>query len=109
MKLIIAIVSNDDKFKVNDKLIEEGYSVTRLSSKGGFLRKENATLLIATPDEKVEKAIKIIKAMCKTRKSIVVPNAIGLEYGFLTTTKPVEINVGGARVFIINVEKEFKI
>lgn len=57
MKLIYAIVRNDNEDDVVDALMQAKYSVTRLATTGGFLRKGNTTLMIATDDEKVEDAI----------------------------------------------------
>ena len=64
MKLIIAIVSNDDS-SANASLTEHGFMVTRLSTTGGFLRAGNTTMLIGTEDEKVEQAIELIKEESK--------------------------------------------
>ncbi|MDD6725667.1 MAG: cyclic-di-AMP receptor, partial [Oscillospiraceae bacterium] len=37
MKLLIAIVNNDDSAVVSSALTKEGYTVTKLSTTGGFL------------------------------------------------------------------------
>ena len=54
MKLILAIMSNDDAPTASSALTKEGYSVTRLATTGGFLRAGNTTLLVGVEDEKVE-------------------------------------------------------
>ena len=46
MKLVIAIVHNDDVHKLRNALIENDFRVTKLATSGGFLRADNATLLI---------------------------------------------------------------
>ena len=56
MKLVFAIVSNDDATTVMRELNKEGFQVTKLASTGGFLRVGNVTLLVGTDEEKVEKA-----------------------------------------------------
>ena len=45
MKLIIAIIQDDDASNVIGHLNESGFQVTRLSTKGGFLRSGNTTIL----------------------------------------------------------------
>ena len=60
MKLILAIVSNDDASAVSSALTSENYSVTRLATTGGFLRAGNTTMIVGTEDDKVEKCIEII-------------------------------------------------
>ena len=57
MKIIYAIVSSDDGTRVTDVLTENHFSVTRLATTGGFLKKGNATLMIGTEAEKVDQAI----------------------------------------------------
>ena len=57
MKLIIAIVSNDDANKVQSELTKNGFSITKLATTGGFLMSGNTTLICGTQDEKVDKAI----------------------------------------------------
>ena len=65
MKIIYAIVSSDDGTRVTDVLTENHFSVTRLATTGGFLKKGNATLMIGTEAEKVDQAIQLIKALKK--------------------------------------------
>ena len=68
MKLILAIVNNDDSAKASSALTEAGFSVTRLSTTGGFLMVGNTTFLIGTDDEAAPKAIEILREHCTTRK-----------------------------------------
>lgn len=46
MKLLFAIVQNDDQKSLTYALIEKNISVTRIASTGGFLRGGNSTLMI---------------------------------------------------------------
>ena len=57
MKIIYAIVSSDDGTRVTDVLNEHQFSVTRLATTGGFLKKGNVTLMIGTEAEKVDDEI----------------------------------------------------
>ena len=107
MKLLIAIVSSDDASNVQKALIKEQYQVTKLSTTGGFLMKGNTTFLIGAEDEKVDQIIKIIGKHSKKRKKI-IPNSIVNEYGMLATT-PIEVTVGGATIFVLNVEQFVKL
>ena len=45
MKLIFAIVSNDDSSRVSKELTKNKYSVTKLATTGGFLMAGNTTFL----------------------------------------------------------------
>ena len=103
MKMIMAIVSNDDSSRVSSKLTNSGFSVTRLATTGGFLMSGNTTLLIGVVDEKVDEAIAIISENSKKRTRMVPSSA---SYGAgMYTAFPVEVTVGGATVFVMNVER----
>lgn len=71
MKLIVAVVQNEDIGRLLDALQKEGIMATKLSTSGGFLRSGNTTLLIGIDDDRVSEVIDIISQKCKTRKQIV--------------------------------------
>ncbi|MDD2992123.1 MAG: cyclic-di-AMP receptor [Pygmaiobacter sp.] len=103
MKMITAIVNKEDSGAVSSALTKAGFSVTRLSTTGGFLLAGNVTLLIGTEDEKVDEAISIIAEYSKQRTEIVPSTA---SYGIgVTTAFPLEVTVGGATVFVTPVDR----
>ena len=107
MKLVLAIISNDDANKVSKGLVKENYFVTKLATTGGFLLTGNTTFLIGTNDEKVPRILEIIEEHSKTRAKL-VPNSIISEFSMFSSL-PVEVKVGGATVFVLNVEQFIKI
>ena len=102
MKLIFAIVNKDDSSKVLSALTKERFSVTKLATTGGFLMSGNTTFMICTDDEKVPQAIDIIKQNSKKRKQM-VPSADTYSLGSYSLF-PVEVTIGGATIFVTNVE-----
>lgn len=104
MKLIIAIVNNDDSSTVQSALTEGGFFVTKLATSGGFLKKGNTTFFVGTNDDKVDSAIEIIKANAKKRveKEPTVPPT---EMGEFFTPIMVDVLVGGATVFVVDVDR----
>lgn len=98
MKMIMAIVNKEDSRHTVTALTAEGFSVTRLATTGGFLMDANVTLLIGVEEEKVDAVLAIIEKTCKKRKQVVSNNFYGTSY-------PVEVNVGGATVFVMPVER----
>lgn len=108
MKLILAIVNDDDAAKVLGELNKAGFSVTKLATTGGFLRSGNVTMIIGTEEEKVDEAIKIIAAKSHKRKQIATP-PIPISASSAYTPYPIEIEVGGATVFVLDVERFEKI
>lgn len=107
MKLVIAIVSNDDASKVQKGLVKDRFFATRLATKGNFLREGNATFLIGVNDEKVPDVLEIIEKYSKKRTKI-VPNTIVNEFGTFSSL-PIEVSVGGATVFIVDVTQFIKL
>jgi len=107
MKLIIAIISNEDSSVLMKALIKQKYFVTKLSSSGGFLKRGNVTLMIGAHDEEIDDIIAIISDFSKTRKEF-VPTSIIHEFG-TTPSLPFEVTVGGATLFIVDVEKFIKL
>lgn len=105
MKLLIAIVNSDDASAVTAVLSEDGFFVTRLASTGGYLMNENATLLMGVPDEDVEHAISLIGNNTKKRTKS-APDAPAPLNGLLGKhSAPAEVTVGGATVFVIDLEQ----
>jgi len=107
MKLMIAIVANDDANKVQKALFKDKLFSTRLSTTGGFLRSKNVTFLIGVNDEKVPLTLQIIEEHSKKRSKL-VPNTIVNEFGSFSAL-PIEVEVGGATVFVLNVDQFVKI
>ena len=83
------------------------FSVTRLATTGGFLRAGNTTIIVGTEDDKVEKAIEIIGNESKRRTEI-VPSTASYDIGRYASF-PVEVQVGGATIFVLDVEQFIKI
>lgn len=110
MKLVIAIVQDEDSKEVVEALTEEEYRVTKLATTGGFLKSGNTTLMIGTKEERVQDVIDIIKNICKKRKEILVtPTTLGGSESGYMQQYPVQISVGGATIFVIDVEQFVKI
>lgn len=109
MKLIIAIVQDEDSHKLMNKLTEEGFSFTKLATTGGFLRSGNTTLLIGIEEDKVDAVIDIIERVCKTRDQYItsVPPAGGTTGMFYS--QPVEVTIGGATIFVVDVDRFKKV
>ncbi len=107
MKLMIAIVQDEDAGDVIAALNEAEIQVTRLATKGGFLRSGNTTIMTGVPDEKVEHALHIIEENSRARTQYAtLPSSCGAMHGFIMA--PIEVKVGGATVFVLDVEQFHK-
>lgn len=104
MKLVFAIVNDQDGSKVLEALNKEGFSVTKLATTGGFLKVGNMTLIIGTEEDKVQKVIDIVKEKSHKRKQVIMsPIVFESTGGF--ATQPTEVEIGGATVFVMDVER----
>ncbi len=103
MKLIFAIVNSDDAGVVTRSLTRSGFSSTRLATTGGFLMAKNVTIMIGVDQEKVSEVLDIIKEHCHSRTQI-ISTATGVSRDF-PAGMPVEVNVGGATIFVVDVEQ----
>lgn len=105
MKLVFAIVHNDDAGKLTDALRDHNVQFTLISTTGGFLREGNSTILIGVDADKLEDVLTLIRSNCVTRSQFVNPMPPVMEPGELYLAQPVEVQVGGATVFVVDVER----
>ena len=105
MKLITVIVQDEDANKLLNALVAAGFGATKISSTGGFLRRGNSTIIIGAEDEQVERVIGIIKDNCATRTRMLVEVQPWMEVGDLAASAPIEVEVGGATIFVQAVER----
>lgn len=106
MKLVLAIVSNDDANDVIKALNKEHFQTTKLATTGGFLSKGNTTLITGCEDKDVQKVIDAIGSQSKKRTEI-VPSSIPYEPNEMVV-EPIEVTIGGATIFVLNVDSFYK-
>ena len=108
MKLIVAIVQDQDAPSLIEDLTEHRYGVTKLTSTGGFLKAGNTTLLIGVEEEEIDPVVALIERNCKTREittslmTVTMPGDTYIPY-------PLEVKVGGATLFMLDVERHIKL
>lgn len=105
MKLIVSIVHGDDAHDLTEAIKAAGFQSTKISTTGGFLREGNATILIGVPDDKLSAVLDIVRENCHRRTQFVNPLPPVMEPGELYMPNPVEVEVGGATIFVLNVER----
>jgi uncharacterized protein YaaQ len=127
-KLVIAIVQNDDAEQVVAALREAGFASTKTATTGGFLRQGNTTLLVGTEAERVPAALALIQRNGRVRMQQAPPmpavaglgephmgDPLDLDYvtplpiasglNERTFGGPRDVQVGGAVVFVLDVER----
>lgn len=103
MKLVMSIVNSDDAEQLVNALTQAGYRATTISTTGGFLRQGNATIFVGTEDENVENVLQLIEVNCCTRSEYVSPLPPVMEPGEMYVPTPVDVQMGGATVFVMDV------
>lgn len=103
MKMIIAIVQDQDASSLIEDLTQNRYRITKLSSTGGFLKAGNSTLLLGVEEDQVDDVLNIVEKNCKTREITTSLMSTGMP-GDTYIPYPVEVKVGGATLFILDVE-----
>lgn len=101
-RLFSAIIQEQDLENALSSLTKLGFSVTHLPSTGGFLGRRNQTLLIGLSEGQEKAAVEALNNSCKKRVEYV---STPLESGPMPFPNPVPVNVGGATIFIFEVER----
>ncbi len=101
-RLLIAVVQAQDAEAAEEALLEKEFKVTRLPSTGGFLGRRNATLLIGISADRQDEAMTVLKKICRQRTEYI---AVPLESAPLPIPTPTPITIGGATVFVLDVEQ----
>ncbi len=105
VKLVVAIVHNEDAGALVDALLDRDFRATRLHSSGGFLKQSNATVILGVDDPQVDDVLGIVRETCHARTQVVNPMPPIMEPGEFFMPYPLEVEVGGATVFVLPVER----
>lgn len=103
MQLIMAIVQHDDAKAAVAALMEGRFRVTQLTTSGGFLRKGNVTLLLGVERARLTEALRVLETVCETRTELAMPLHVEAMPGPILLS-PMEVQVGGATVFVMDVQ-----
>ena len=109
MKLILTIVQDADAVKLQNALSERGLRSTKLASTGGFLREGNTTFILGVEDYEVGVVKAVIHDVCRERTKMLRPLPHMSEMGPVMPNEPIEVTVGGATVFVLDVEEFAKL
>ena len=104
MKLVLSIVHSDDASGLIDSLTKKNFRATRINTAGGFLKESNATILLGVEDEQVDEVLQTIQQNCQTRTQYINPLPPVMEPGEFYMPYPVEVQIGGATVFVLEVD-----
>jgi uncharacterized protein YaaQ len=104
-KLCMMVVADTDADRLMERLVEQGFPATKIGSTGGFLRRGNVTIFSGVTDDRVDELMAIVTAICHARKEFVPVQTLPFlgDGGF--SAEPVEVRVGGAIVFVLDINR----
>lgn len=105
MKLVVAVVQDQDSNRLSNALTKDDFRATKLASTGGFLRSGNTTFLVGVEDEKIPRLLDVIRDNCRAREQMVSPVSPLGGNADAYIPYPVEVEVGGATVFVLPIEQ----
>ena len=105
MKLVVAVIQDQDCNRLVSALTKNNFRATKLASTGGFLRSGNTTFLVGVDDYRIPKLLEIIQDNCRAREQIVTPVSPLGGNADSYIPYPVEVEVGGATVFVLPIEQ----
>ena len=109
MKLVLMVVQDKDAGNLLNALTEKDFNVTKLASSGGFLREGNTTIFAGVDAGQVPEVIGIIEEVCPSRERIVTPVSPVAGPTNAYVPYPIEVPIGGAVIFVMDVEKYVKL
>lgn len=104
-KMIVAVINNADRAQLTAALVKDGFTATRLASTGSFLRTGNSTFLLGVNEADVPKVMAIFGAHCSSRQEPV--SQLWLAEAGIEPVYPdsLSVTVGGATVFVLDVDQ----
>ena len=105
MKLVLAVVHNEDARVLIDALLAREYRATWLHSSGGFLKQSNATILVGVEEAQIDEVVGIVRENCRARTQTLSPIPPIMEPGEFFMPYPVEVEIGGAVIFVLPIDR----
>ena len=105
MKLVVAVIQDQDSNRLASEIKKNNFRATKLASTGGFLRSGNTTFLVGVDDNRIPQLLDIIRDNCRAREQMVTPVSPLGGSADSYIPYPVEVEVGGATVFVLPIEQ----
>ena len=110
-QLVIAILQKDDFEETSSELAQNGFFMTRLSSSGGFLRKENITIMIGVEENRLDELMELLKKTAGRREKVtfgMAASPMDIRHRGGATTAPIYVQGGGVTVFTLKMDDMHK-
>lgn len=104
-KLVMMIVSDTDADTLMARMVEASIPVTKVGSTGGFLRRGNVTIFSGVTEAQVDPVIRLVSETCHARKEFVPVQTLPFIGDGSFSAEPIEVRVGGAIVFVLDINQ----
>ena len=105
MKLIFAVLHAKDVEACADALSARGFVYTRFATQGGFLDTSNFTLMIGVGDDQVGEVLDILRRGAQHRTEMLAARTQAGGDVSAILAPPVDVEVGGATVFVVPLDR----
>jgi len=105
MKMILAIIQQEDAADATAELLQNGYKITKLKGMGGFLEEGNVILMLGVEDAHVPKVLQVFQKTCVARDRYINALPFVPMEGMPPLSFPVKVTVGGAKLFVLPVDE----
>ncbi len=105
MKLIIAVVHGCNAAELLRALHARGFQATVIDTTGRLAGRGNVTMLIGVQELLVAEALRLVKQHCQSRTGYINPLMPVVVPGEFFVSDPLEVQVGGATIYVVNVER----
>ena len=105
LKLFFGIVQEADADVLADSLVSSGFRFTRVATAGGFLREGNTTFIIGVNEDRIGDLLGVVRRNATTRMQLVSPLQGVQDSGEARLPFPVEVQVGGATMFMFDLDR----
>jgi uncharacterized protein YaaQ len=102
-RLALAVVQVEDAHALVERLGRDGFGATCIDAAGGFLRRENAVVLVALHEDRLPDFLEGVRATCRQRMVVWFPPLADEAAG--AWPQPIDVEVGGAVVFVLPIER----
>ncbi len=111
MKLVVIVTHKENEKELEEVLVKKNLPLTRLDSRGGFLKQKNTTFILGVEEEKIDEIMGIVKKVCKTKEEFMAAPATAVPDpgDGLPLNSSTKVKVGGATVFVADVDKFLKV
>ena len=103
-KLCVIVASNHDADRLMRALVAADFIATKIASSGGFLRRGNTTILTGVPTGALDELMDIVRRECQARRELISLDALPFDPA-AGVGAPVEVRVGGAIAFVLDVAR----